>query len=259
MLKDNRCSHTSPVELQRDSHLLAPPESTQLTPNTPGNNGRSKLGTFRDFDPLSPEVLDGLCSAWFEKYHSWFPIIHQPSLLDSLRTSPHLDSTPYHIVLKAIVAITLPRDYRPATPSSEHLRKISEDLRNQVLMTAISDLSLRPLQAVLILAVSDLGAGRLKEYWNLVALARRMAIQLGFRDLVANHCRNFNRVSTLPPRMLSIPFSLVEREEKIRAYWMAESSMPPQPSVQRGTSASPNPKTRDYFLAATPRGRSPKL
>lgn len=53
-----------------------------------------------------------------------------------------------------------------------------------------------------------------------------MAIQLGLRDLVAHHCSNFNCVSTLPPRMLTIPESLVNREEKIRAYWTAEGDLP---------------------------------
>lgn len=56
----------------------------------------------------------------------------------------------------------------------------------------------------------------------MIALAKRMAVQLGLRDLVAHHALNFDRVSTLPPRMLLVPCSLVEREEKIRAYWMTE-------------------------------------
>jgi len=49
-----------------------------------------------------------------------------------------------------------------------------------------------------------------------------MGIQLGLRDLVANKGNNFNCISTLAPRMLEIPSSLIELEEKIRAYWMTE-------------------------------------
>lgn len=89
-------------------------------------------------------------------------------------------------------------------------------------MEAISQLSLQSLQAVLILTIRDFGAGRLSEFWNLIALAKRMGTQLGLRDLVAHHCDNFNQVSTIPPRMLPLPVSLVNREEKIRAYWMTE-------------------------------------
>lgn len=134
----------------------------------------------------------------------------------------HIEDTPYSFVLKAIIAVTVQHHCSSPILTTEALHLLSNDLRNQVMMEAFSNLSLRPLQAILILSVHDLGAGRLKEYWNLVALAKRMALQLGLRDLVAHHCRNFDRVSTLPPRMLVVPDSLVEREEKIRAYWMTE-------------------------------------
>jgi hypothetical protein len=50
----------------------------------------------------------------------------------------------------------------------------------------------------------------------------RMGIQLGLRDLVEHQCTNFNQISNLPPRMLPLPSSLVNKEEKIRAYWMTE-------------------------------------
>jgi hypothetical protein len=49
-----------------------------------------------------------------------------------------------------------------------------------------------------------------------------MGTQLGLRDLVSNNCDNYNQVSNIPPRMLPLPVSLVNREEKIRAYWMTE-------------------------------------
>jgi hypothetical protein len=49
-----------------------------------------------------------------------------------------------------------------------------------------------------------------------------MGTQLGLRDMVANHCDNFNKLSTIPPRMLQIPSTLIEQEENIRAYWMTE-------------------------------------
>lgn len=53
-----------------------------------------------------------------------------------------------------------------------------------------------------------------------------MATQLGLRDLVAHHCDNYNQLSTIPPRMLPLPVSLVNKEEKIRAYWMTEGDKP---------------------------------
>ncbi|KAF2438832.1 hypothetical protein P171DRAFT_436741 [Karstenula rhodostoma CBS 690.94] len=234
LLKVDRCPHATIVANRTNSNenpspaLIVEAQSglqishDQLSP--PGiatTVDPRQLGPLQ-FDPLWPSVLDELCAVWFEKYHPWFPILHQPSLLEALQASADVKETPYLPILKAIVAVTIIKDFRSEGPSKERCHQISDELRNQVVMEAINNLSLGPLQAVLILCILEYGAGRLKEHWNLVALAKRMAIQLGLRDLVAHHCSNFNRVSTLPPRMLPIPESLVDREEKIRAYWMAE-------------------------------------
>ena len=70
----------------------------------------------------------------------------------------------------------------------------------------------------------------------------RMGTQLGLRDLVAHHCDNFNQVSTLPPRMLPLPVSLVNREEKIRAYWMTEGTSHPPPSTTSTTDMQHSPR-----------------
>lgn len=47
-------------------------------------------------------------------------------------------------------------------------------------------------------------------------------MQLGLRDLVVHQCSNFNCTSILPPRMLPLPNTLIDQEEKTRAYWMTE-------------------------------------
>lgn len=51
---------------------------------------------------------------------------------------------------------------------------------------------------------------------------RRMNTSLGMRDLVNNQGDNFNKLSTVPPRMLPLPSTIIDREERIRAYWMTE-------------------------------------
>lgn len=50
----------------------------------------------------------------------------------------------------------------------------------------------------------------------------RIGTHLGLRDLVANHGKNYNKLSTIPPRMLTLPRTVIEQEERIRAYWMTE-------------------------------------
>jgi hypothetical protein len=47
-------------------------------------------------------------------------------------------------------------------------------------------------------------------------------MQLGLRDVVVNQFTDFNNPFALPPRMLPLPSTLIEQEERTRAYWMAE-------------------------------------
>lgn len=223
MLKANRCPHAPILEDHAEQSPTSSLEANHETSQTPGSRSPPDAQTDTPpFDPLSPHALDELCTRWFEDYHPWFPILHQPSLIEALQTTPQLSHSPYHPVLLAIITVTL--EHNPPSPSlpRSHLADLTSTYRTQVLTHALSTLSLRSLQALLILSIHDLGAGRLKSHWNLLALAKRMALQLGLRDLVAHHCANFDRVSPLPPRMLVVPASLVEREEKIRAYWMSE-------------------------------------
>lgn len=149
-----------------DQSLRDAPSIAQISP-------RSARCSPSDFDPLSVSILEELCSAWFDKYHSWFPILHRPSLLEVLQTSPILSSTVHYIVFKAIAAVTIPHSYHSDSLTNEQRRLLSDDLRGQVVMEAISQLSLQSLQAVLILTIRDYGAGRLSEFWNLIALAKR--------------------------------------------------------------------------------------
>jgi hypothetical protein len=48
-------------------------------------------------------------------------------------------------------------------------------------------------------------------------------MQHGLRDLVDFNGSNFGVASAIPPRMLSLPLTAVEREEKVRAFWMIEA------------------------------------
>ena len=192
------------------------------------------------FKPLSPTVLNELCNTWFEKYHPWFPILHQPSLLEALQTYPAIDTSTHQLVIKAIVAVTvLYCRTAPSTPSQS--QQWSGTLRDRVIMDAMKQVSLQSVQALLVLSNLDYGGGQAHQFWNLMALCKRcvrverrtcplpwltdrprMNTSLGMRDLVTNQGDNFNKLSTVPPRMLPLPDTIIDREERIRAYWMTE-------------------------------------
>ncbi|KAF2271170.1 hypothetical protein CC78DRAFT_13213 [Lojkania enalia] len=221
LLKADRTA--PPIDIPSEAASSPPSHSPRGAPHSLSNvSPHSMRCSSFDLDPLSVANLKELCAAWFDRYHAWFPILHQPSLLEVLDTAPILESTIYYSVFKAIAAVTMTHSHQMDILTYEQRRQWSEDLRRQVLIEAIDQLSLQSLQAVLILSIKDYGAGCLSEFWNLIALAKRMGTQLGLRDLVANHCENYNQVSKIPPRMLPLPISLVNKEEKIRAYWMTE-------------------------------------
>lgn len=162
-----------------------------------------------------------VCQQWFERYHPWFPILHQISLIEELG-KPCLFCSPQLVVYKAIVAVigsafSVP-EFKHA-PASQY----DEMLRKEIILEAVGNIRLRSLQALLILTIMDYGVGKFSSVWNLIAICKRLSTQLGLRDLVANKGDNFNQPSTIPPRMLPIPGSLIEREECIRAYWITEA------------------------------------
>ena len=157
-------------------------------------------------------MLTHLCREWFAKYHPWFPILHQITLLEELKT-PCLYCSAHVLVFQAIAAVT-----------AVEQRKRSDAIRDTIFLAVSKTLTLRSLQALLILTILDYGDGKIPQFYNLIAVCKRMSIQLGLRDLVVMQGGNFNKPSgSIPPRMLRLPQNLVHREECIRAYWITEA------------------------------------
>lgn len=128
------------------------------------------------FDPIAPENIVRLCTHWFDEFQSWFPILHQPTMLKDLQSHQGPSSAAPSIVFKAMAAMILPHWDIAGAGTSRQRYEMSLDLRSQVLTEAMGGLSLRSLQAVLILVILDWGSGRLSEAWNLMALGKRCVI-----------------------------------------------------------------------------------
>lgn len=121
---------------------------------------------------LSPALAIELCGIWFDTYHPWFPILHQPSLSENLRASPDLEQCTHVLTIKAIAAVTVTHT-RSMLATSEQLKRWSKELRDQVLVEAVEQSSLHSIQALLILSNLECGEGRSSKFWNLVALCKR--------------------------------------------------------------------------------------
>jgi hypothetical protein len=151
----------------------SPSDSNAIATPSPASH-HSTAATLSELEGLSQLTLRGLCDTWFERYHPWFPILHRLSLLEALDNDmPSLSDSPLYIVFKAISAVTLPCWALTNTLNREQREQLSSHFRGQVIMQALGDLSLQSLQALLIITILDYGAGKLSEFWNLVATCKR--------------------------------------------------------------------------------------
>jgi hypothetical protein len=138
-----------------------------LTP--PNHNGRS----IEDIIGLPSHAIDELCNLWFTCYHPWFPILHKLSFLEYLESRGTQNESASHIVLKAILAVTLSHGVSLEVLSKEKRLEIVTDLQTEVILHTSTNLSLQTLQAALIITNIDYGAGNLHKFWNAMAVCKR--------------------------------------------------------------------------------------
>ncbi|KAM5344458.1 hypothetical protein ACJ41O_012994 [Fusarium nematophilum] len=194
------------------------PYSTDRRPSEPS------LGSPIPSQPLlrpSRETYTDYCHIWFDRCHSYFPILHQPTTL-SLCENDSQPGTPASLILDAIAVVMFSTRQAQLDNGSDpepFIRQVTDE----IILASISHLSFQKLQALLLVTLTEYGNGRMTEFWNLISLCKRISTQLGLRDLVAYNCMNFGFPSVLPPRMLQIPSTAVEREEKIRAFWAIDA------------------------------------
>ena len=123
-------------------------------------------------DPFSYAVTAELCCLWFQKYHRWFPILHQPSFLPLLETATSESDSDYKLVSQAIVAVTV--QHSQLLPADRTGRKQWQyNLSNEVATACMNKPCLQAIQALLILSTWHYGEGRLMQSWSLLAISRR--------------------------------------------------------------------------------------
>ena len=116
-------------------------------------------------DTLLYPLANEATQTWFDRYHSWFPILHQASFPEvSASTSPHLE-----LVWKAMTAVVI-MDQAEAPPWK---KMIATQLRDQVMRQSFTMCSLQSVQALLILSNHFYAIGRFTEFWNSMSVCKR--------------------------------------------------------------------------------------
>jgi hypothetical protein len=196
-------SVTSPTTIQRrgqKSHSLEPAYDASLLPDIdprlsdgshpgsqsisgPSGTGHYSLASQSPEDDsclraaskmpiLGPPELAQHCHVWFEKYHPWFPLLHQQTLLQCLDNFTDIASTGRALVLQAITAATFESvDSVNPTPKDSHHRRT--DLKNATVLAALDAPCLDSIQALLVLSMLQYGNGCTAEAGNLLAMCRK--------------------------------------------------------------------------------------
>ncbi|KAK7578415.1 hypothetical protein V3481_014262 [Fusarium oxysporum f. sp. vasinfectum] len=152
-------------------------------------------------------------TTWFSKYHPWFPIIHEKSLGQISSSTSYR----YSLVWKAILVVVVLGHNNVS--SSE--RNLVEHVRDNVMLQGFSMLSVQSIQGLLILSNYYLVEGSQAQFWNILAICKKMSLHLHLHEVAATspRTRTFSMQRTTGPTFNSV----VEKEEAIRAFWMIET------------------------------------
>jgi hypothetical protein len=191
-----------------------------------------------------------LQALWLQNYHPWFPILHHTTVKAAF-SETRQDPSP---VQKAIMAVTI-RDTRGI--SAEQNLSQSAKMAEEVTLEAISSLCLSSVQALLILSILAWGEGKWVQCSNLIAVCKRYSTFiihpfLFFRVVCLLSVPHLYTLCTMKltyasrmsqqlslatvagvARYKSFQLSVrdsdapvtnpeVDREERIRAFWMIE-------------------------------------
>lgn len=208
------------AEVDGSRNLDAPDEAVSaIAPSL--RNERPTLADSHNLDPLSHQAVTELCRVWFEKYHRFFPILHQPSFTQLLTQTDNVASSRYGLVAQAIIAVTLQHSSLLVEDAIQR-QQWQEQLCTAVVVDCIRTSSLQSIQALLVLSSLQYGEGKFMQSWNFLAMARRMGSHLSLSQPV-NEDNTPGMSPTALRRLPTYTNTTVEDEEKIRAYWMIET------------------------------------
>ncbi|CAI4214978.1 unnamed protein product [Parascedosporium putredinis] len=145
------------------SNLLSSPSDTAI------------VGSEQELPPY--DLLYALVELYFKQIHTWCPILHRKTTMDVFFGQLPLDE-PDRVLLHAIVTTTLrfSQDSRLTEENRRHYHDLS---KRKVLLYGLDNLSVKSLQALVILALDLCGSTHGPPSWNIMALITRAVVQIG--------------------------------------------------------------------------------
>ena len=166
------------------------------------------------------DLLYALVDLYFKHVNTWCPILHRKTTLDSL-FGPSMIDDEDKILLHAVVATTL-RFSTDARLTEESRRRYHDSSKQRVLLYGMEHLSVKSLQALLILALDLCGSSNGPPGWNIMALITRAVVQLGLavESTSFSVAPSYKSIYTLRAMILPEPHDFIEEESRRRLFWM---------------------------------------
>ena len=163
------------------------------------------------------DELNLLLKAYFAHVHPWIPMLHEARLRRRLATDNERQKL--GVVIRAMVLVAA--RYIQDDQAARRLT-ISDDLvqqaRDDIVATAMRQLSVENLQALIMMAFNDIGGGRAENAWPIVgALSRNVE----YLQLAVESDETERHTLSQPFVSLSPPSGWTEAEERRRVFWNA--------------------------------------
>jgi hypothetical protein len=195
---------------------MSPTSSQHRLQQPTQSNGSISSDT--DLPPY--DLLYALVDLYFKHINPWCPILLRKTTLDSLFGPSNVDQQD-RILLHAIVATTL-RFSNDARLTDERRNHYHNASKQRVLLYGMENLSVKALQALVILALDLCGSSNGPPGWNIMALITRAVVQLGLavESNSFSVSPSYTSIYTLRAMILPEPQDFMEEESRRRLFWM---------------------------------------
>jgi hypothetical protein len=166
------------------------------------------------------DLLYALVDLYFKHVNTWCPILNRKTTLDSL-FGPSLIDDEDKTLLYAIVATSL-RYSTDARLTDESRQRYHDTSKQRVLLYGMENLSVKSLQALVILALDLCGSSNGPPGWNIMAVITRAVVQLGLAVETNSFsvAPSYTSIYTLRATILPEPRDFIEEESRRRLFWM---------------------------------------
>ncbi|KAL5407652.1 hypothetical protein PMIN03_007024 [Paraphaeosphaeria minitans] len=158
---------------------------------------------------LNPALLEEAIAAYFFYVHPWIPMIHEGRFRRRLE---HGGGRARLIVVIEAMVVAASRFVPNASISAGTIAQ----MRSRVITAAMDSVCLESLQALIIVAYTDIGDGNAAKAWSLVGSLTRT---VGYSQLAQEREDNEHRSICQPFEILDHTADWTELEERRRIFW----------------------------------------